>query len=104
MQILKWESKTIDMYNTEEKKKLEAEGWEPFAVDSNSREFVYRRPVGYIEVEEKIVKEHEKIKPEQVVTKDVSYNLDTVKKVEPELQTSKEIRSRIDNREFDIEM
>lgn len=104
MQILKWESKDVTCFDTESRKKLESEGWEPLAVNAGNGLFTYRRPVGYIEVEEKIVKEHEKIKPEQVVTKDVSYNLDTVKKVEPELQTSKEIRSRIDNREFDIEM
>lgn len=103
MQILKWETKDIWALDKDARKKLEAEGWEPVAVCSQN-ELVYKRPIGYIEVEEKIVKEHEKIKPEQVVTKDVSYNLDTVKKVEPELQTSKEIRSRIDNREFDIEM
>lgn len=100
MQIMKWEM--IDNIHEKSNQELLQEGWEPFASDSYGRP-LFRRPVGYIEVEEKVVKEKEKIKPEQVITKEVSYNLDEVKKVEPE-KPSQEIQRRIDNREFDIEM
>ena len=102
MQVVKWETKDVWALDKEQRQKLEAEGWEPVAVHSQN-ELLYKRPSGYIEVEEKVVKEKEEIKPEQVITREVSYSLDEVKKVEPE-KPSQEIQRRIDNREFDIEM
>ena len=101
MQVTKWEmtdSSLTDKTNQE----LLNEGWEPFAIENGCTRF--RRPVGYIEVEEKIVKHNGEIKPEQIITKEVSINLDSIKKVEPEQQISKEIQKRIDSREVDIEM
>lgn len=104
MQITKWERTdllTVRKNGKDEKSLLE-EGWEPFAAADGIMQ--YRRPVGYIEVEEKVVKQNGEIKPEQIITKEVTINLDSIKKVEPEQQISKEIQKRIDSREIDIEM
>lgn len=78
MQILKWETKDVTCFDTESRKKLESEGWEPLAVNAGNGLFTYRRPVGYIEVEEKVVKHNGEIKPEQIITKEVSFNLDEI--------------------------
>lgn len=106
MQVTKWEM--ISAASASEKGKnrneLLEEGWEPFAAFDLGGGIMFRRPVGYIEVEEKIVKQNGEIKSEQIITKEVSINLDSIKKVEPEQQIPKEIQKRIDSREFDIEM
>lgn len=79
MQVTKWEM--IDAYsaskNGKNRNELLEEGWEPFAA-YNSGGVMFRRPVGYIEVEEKIVKQNGEIKPEQIITKEVTFNLDEI--------------------------
>lgn len=102
MQVTKWERTDLLHSDGKTEEDLLKEGWEPFAAANCT--ILFRRPVGYIEVEEKVVKHNGEIKPEQIITKEVSINLDSIKKVEPEQQIPKEIQKRIDSREFDIEM
>lgn len=102
MQVTKWEMTDYFRSNGKTEEDLLKEGWEPFA--TADRTLLFRRPVGYIEVEERIVQEKGEVKPEQVITKEVSINLDSIKKIEPEQQTSVEIQKKLDNREFDVEL
>lgn len=104
MQVTKWEMTAAWHGDKNKENELLKEGWEPFTSSAGQNEVLFRRPVGYIEVEEKVVKHNGEIKPEQIITKEVSINLDSIKKVEPEQQIPKEIQKRIDSREFDIEM
>lgn len=73
MKVTKWEMKSE--YD-EQSDKLLKEGWEPFAANGFITKF--RRPTGYVEVEEKIVKHNGEIKPEQIITKEVAFNLDEI--------------------------
>lgn len=76
MKVLKWEMTNEDCTDKEKTNKLLEEGWEPFAVRGYAT--LFRRPAGYIEVEEKIIEQEQK----PVVTKTINYNLDKIEKYE----------------------
>lgn len=76
MKVLKWEMERTLSAENEKREKLLSEGWEPFG--SQNGYLLLRRPTGYFEVEEKIIKQEQK----PVVTKTINYNLDEIEKYE----------------------
>lgn len=74
MKVLKWQT-AIARGNSENENKLLENKWEPFACDGQL--IIFRRPVGYIEIEEKVVNEQ----TEPVITKEVTFNLDKIEKI-----------------------
>lgn len=93
MKVLKWD---ITCTNYRDSNELLENGWEPFAAQDTS--VFFRRPVGYIEVEEKVVKEQSK----PVVTKELSFNLDKIEKYENQV-SEPEISGNCKNTEDGIE-
>lgn len=101
MKVLKWEMTHEDCSDEAKTNKLLEEGWEPFAVRNYST--LFRRPVGYIEVEERVIKN--RVFSEPVITKEESFNLDKIEKYEKqENQVSEpEISGNCKNTEDGIE-
>lgn len=93
MKVIKWEIARAEEFDS---KNLLENGWEPYAADGSIIKF--RRPSGYIEVEEKVVKEQSK----PVVTKELNYNLDHIEKYENQV-SEPEISGNCKNTEDGIE-
>lgn len=101
MKVLKWEIE--HSFSHEKENELLENGWEPFACNHNGCDIVFRRPVGYIEVEERVIKN--RVFSEPVITKEESFNLDKIEKYEKqENQVSEpEISGNCKNTEDGIE-
>lgn len=72
MKVLKWD---IECTNYRDSNELLENGWEPFAAQNSS--IYFRRPVGYIEVEEKIIND----KKTSVITNKVTFDLDNIEEI-----------------------